>query len=70
MCCRYLRGALNSEVEIYREGGTLEFRVSGRCRRRFFIPEPLFKDGLGFGSAEEADVAAASAGPVKNGDCA
>ena len=58
-----------SEIEIYRDGGTIEFRVSGGCTDGFYrlqtpflgTPEPLFKDGrkLEFGSSEEAGVLAA-----------
>jgi len=55
-----------TDIEIYRDGGTIEFRVSGSCTDGFYrlqtpfrgTPEPLFKDGhrLQFGSPEEVAV--------------
>ena len=52
-----------TDVEIHRDGGTIEFRVSGGNADGFYrlqtpalgTPEPLFKDGrrLGLGSGEE-----------------
>lgn len=58
-----------SEIEIYRDGGSLEFRISGSAVDGFYrlqtpalgMPEPLFKDGqrLELGSLEELGVLAA-----------
>jgi hypothetical protein len=55
-----------SDVEIYRDGGTLEFRVSGSEVDGFYrlqtpvkgIPEPLFRDEvkLPCGGAEEGKI--------------
>ena len=52
-----------SDVEIYRDGGTIEFRVFGSRADGFYrlqtpllgTPQPLFKDGhkLEFGSPDE-----------------
>jgi hypothetical protein len=55
-----------TEIEIYRDGGTLEFRLDGSEIDGFYrlqtpfggVPEPLFRDGtrLDFGSKEDAAV--------------
>ena len=55
-----------TDIEIYRDGGTIEFRVSGSDADGFYRlqtpmlgrPEPLLKDGrrLDFGSPEEVAV--------------
>jgi hypothetical protein len=55
-----------SKIEIYRDGGTIEFRLDGSEIDGFFrlqtpfggVPEPLFRDGvrLEFGSNDEAAV--------------
>jgi hypothetical protein len=54
-----------SEIEIYRDGGTLEFRVSGSDANGFYrlqtpikgTPRPLFKDGLKLDVGSPAEVA-------------
>jgi hypothetical protein len=55
-----------TDIEIYRDGGTIEFRVLGSEADGYYrlqtpvlgTPEPLFRDGrrLEFGSAEEVAV--------------
>ena len=55
-----------TDIGIYRDGGTIQFRVAGsdvdglyRLQTPFLgVPEPLLKDGrqLDFGSAEEVTV--------------
>src|SRR5438874_2359002 len=55
-----------SEIEIYRDGGTIEFRLDGSEIDGFYrlqtpfrgVPEPLFRDGvrLDFGSKDEAAI--------------
>lgn len=55
-----------SDIEIYRDGGTIEFRVSGSTVDGFYrlqtpflgFPQPLFRDGtqVPFGAAVEAGV--------------
>src|SRR5262245_25311725 len=58
-----------TDVEIFRDGGTLDFCVSSSAAEGSYrlqtpvkgVPEPLFKDGvqLGFGSTEERTVLSA-----------
>jgi hypothetical protein len=58
-----------SEIEMYRDGGTIEFRVRGSDADGFYrlqtpfrgVPEPLFCNEvkLAFGSGEEGRVLAA-----------